>query len=225
MFVDADMILSPNLVADCVEFSLRNNSIGLHIEEIVLGTKQLARIRRFERTFYSGTVVDGVRFFPIAAFTSIGGFDTEMPPGPEDWDLDKRLKQLGKLSMLPVDSSSNVYSSFVLQAKSRGAKISSSFSGILHNESEQSLRRYLEKKIYYSPSMSFYSQKWPNDPDLRKQLGFFYRYFLVFVENKKWRKLLRHPILSLEMIVLRFLVGVNYLFVQLFRKSNKPGIY
>lgn len=225
MFIDADMTLSPNLVADCVEFSIRSNSIGLHIEEVILGTKRLARIRRFERSFYSGTVVDGARFFSIDAFISINGFDTDMPPGPEDWDLDKRLKQLGKISMLPVKSPTDIDPRFVLYAKSRGASINQKFTGILHNESEQSLTRYLEKKTYYSPSMSFYSQKWPEDPDVRKQLGFFYRYFLVFTESGKWRKILRYPILSTQMIILRLLVGINYLSVRLLRRSNKPGIY
>jgi glycosyltransferase involved in cell wall biosynthesis len=225
MFIDADMILSPNLVADCVEFSTRSNSIGLHVEEVILGTKRLARIRRFERSFYSGTVVDGVRFFSLDAFKSINGFDTDMPPGPEDWDLDKRLKQLGKISMLPVESPTDTDPRFVLYAKSRGAQIGPKFSGILHNESEQSLARYLDKKTYYSPSMSFYSQKWPKDSDVRKQLGFFYRYCLVFVESGKWRKIPRYPMLFIQMMILRLLVGVNYLSVRLLRRSDKPGIY
>ncbi len=44
-----------------------------------------------------------------------------------------------------------------------------------------------------------------------KQLGFWYRYFGVFVEDGKGRQLLRYPVLTLGMYILRFLAGLNYL--------------
>ena len=50
-----------------------------------------------------------------------------------------------------------------------------------------------------------------NDPDIKKQLGLLYRYFGVFIEQGKWKKLLRHPILTFGMYFLRFLVGVKYI--------------
>ena len=50
-----------------------------------------------------------------------------------------------------------------------------------------------------------------DNADVKKQLGFYYRFFGVFVEKGKWIKLLLHPILTLEMYFLRFLVGINYL--------------
>ena len=50
-----------------------------------------------------------------------------------------------------------------------------------------------------------------DDKDIKKQFGLTYRYFGVFLENGKWKKLLSHPILTVGMYFLRFLVGVSFL--------------
>lgn len=209
MFIDADMILTPNLIETCVGEFLSNESIALHIEEIVLGKGKLARVRRFERSFYSGTCIDGVRFFKLDDFKKIGGFDAALPPGPEDWDLDKRFKKMGKLTL--VNSGSSVESwpldNFI---QSRGITRPRSLAGIFHNEDEQSLKRYLAKKSYYSGSMDAYQKKWPDDADIRRQLGFFYRFFSVFLENGRWKKIVRNPMRFMGVISLRFLVGLTY---------------
>jgi glycosyltransferase involved in cell wall biosynthesis len=210
MFIDADMILTPNLIETCVNESSLNDAIALHIEEIVLGKGKLARVRRFERSFYSGTCIDGVRFFKLVDFKKIGGFDANLPPGPEDWDLDKRFKQLGKLALVSSGSSLESWplDSFV---GSRGAMRLKTFAGIFHNEAEQSLRRYLEKKSYYSSSMDAYKKKWEGDPEIVKQLGVKYRFLSVFIENGKWKKLIHSPILTLQVLGLRVSVGISYL--------------
>ena len=69
----------------------------------------------------------------------------------------------------------------------------------------------LGKKAYYSKSMAAYQAKWKGHPALRKQFSPFYRFIGVFVENGKWKRLLRHPILAAVMYFERFLVGVTYL--------------
>jgi glycosyltransferase involved in cell wall biosynthesis len=104
MFIDADMILTSNLLESCVEKLMSEDLKALHIEEIVLGRGRLARIRRFERSFYSGTCIDGVRFFRLEDFRSISGFDASLPPGPEDWDLDMRFRKIGKLGLVSAGS-------------------------------------------------------------------------------------------------------------------------
>ena len=63
MFVDADMMLGPYLVEDCVGSMQHSPDIALHIPEIVLGNNYFSKVRRFERRFYDGTVIDGARFF------------------------------------------------------------------------------------------------------------------------------------------------------------------
>lgn len=57
---------------------------------------------------------------------------------------------------------------------------------------------YCRKKAYYTKSMKKYIDKWPNDPCM----NFKYRCWTIFTENGKWRRLLKHPILTLGVVFL-----------------------
>ena len=221
--IDADMILTPNLIESCVNEFSSNEPIALHIEEIVLGKGKLARVRRFERSFYSGTCIDGVRFFKLDDFKKIGGFDATLPPGPEDWDLDKRFKKLGKINLVSLGASVENWplDSFI---QSRGTTRPNSLAGIFHNEDEQSLRRYLGKKSYYSGSMDAYQKKWQNDQDVKKQLGLTYRYVVVFCEGGRWKRIISSPLLFLQVLMLRVAVGIIFT-AQRFAFKPKKTFY
>lgn len=186
LYLDADMILSREVIRECVEKMERGADLaGLYIPEKIVGSGFWGTIRDFERSFYNGTVIDAARFLRKDKFLKAGGFD-ETLYACEDWDLDKRLKALGKLGI----------------AKNP----------LYHNETDFNLRKYLKKKKYYSKNINVYIEKWgKNDPDVKKQFGFYYRFFKVFTENGKWKKLLRHPILASGMYFLRFLVGMKFL--------------
>jgi glycosyltransferase involved in cell wall biosynthesis len=195
MYLDADMILSPDLVKSCVDYIQKENCAALHISEIVLGQSFWSKVRRFERSFYDGTVIDGARFFRKDIFIKVGGFDETMS-GPEDWDIDKKIKQIGQIGLVPAEGEKAV---------------------IFHNEAEFNLKRYLGKKTYYAQSFGSYINKWgKNDPDIKKQLGLWYRYFGVFIEKGKWKKMISHPVLTFGMYFLRVMVGIKYLI-----KNNK----
>ena len=45
---------------------------------------------------------------------------------------------------------------------------------------------------------------------MKKQLGARYRLLGVFIENGKWKKLIRHPLLTIGMYLLKFMVGITY---------------
>ncbi len=186
LYLDADMILDKNVIKECVERVQKNSDIiGLYIPEIIMGESYWCQVRRFERSFYDGTVIDCVRFIKKDVFLKIGGFDEAMS-GPEDWDLDRKIRQIGKVALI----SSPVY----------------------HNESEFSLKKYLGKKGYYIQSFDKYVAKWgSNDAEIRKQLGFYYRFIGVFTENGNWKKLLAHPFLTLGIYILRTNVGIRFL--------------
>ena len=216
MFIDADMILTPTLVEACLKEIQLNGVIALHIDEVVLGRGLLAKVRRFERGFYSGTVIDGARFFSRTDFCKIGGFDESLPPGPEDWDLDMRIRQVGEIRLLPNDSE-HFFWSMTQFVESRGVKSAQKFKGVYHNEDEQSLVKYLKKKIYYASSMEAYIKKWPRKKEIvRKQLGLKYRAILVFTENGKYKRVLRNPLLFALTLSLKGLVACVY-FVVLVR--------
>ncbi|MCX6705277.1 MAG: hypothetical protein NT162_02980 [Candidatus Woesebacteria bacterium] len=66
-----------------------------------------------------------------------------------------------------------------------------------------------------------YIQTWGKDDlDIKKQLGFDYRFFGVFLEKSKWKILLEHPFLSFGMVFLRILVGFNYFFININEKAG-----
>lgn len=186
IYLDADMAMSPEVIAECVRTMESDPAlVALHIPEIVTGDRFFSRVRRFERSFYDGTVIDGARFFRREAFMKVGGFDESLT-GPEDWDLDKKLKAIGKVALIKAP--------------------------IYHNEAEFELGKYLTKKGYYAQKFDDYIAKWgAQDPDIRRQFGLEYRYFGVFLEDGKWKRLLAHPCLAAGMYFLRGLVGVKFL--------------
>lgn len=214
MFLDADMILSPDVIERCVRrMESEESLVGIYISEVVLGNSYFSKIRRFERSFYDGTVVDGARFIKKSVFEKIGGFDEDLYAA-EDWDLDKRLKKLGNLEILenkePVDLRTWEFKDFILE---KGVNPSDFGSVIYHNESEFNLKKYISKKKYYSKNFNKYLDKWDReDLDIKKQFGFWYRFFGVFIENGKWRKLVSNLHLVFGMYFLRFLVGLSFIF-------------
>ena len=186
LYLDADMRLSSGLLEDCVNRCEEDSEIsGIYIPEIIVGEGFWIKVRKFERRFYDGTVIDAVRFVPKTAFKKVDGFDLRFT-GPEDWDFDKKIRGLGKT---------------VLSA-----------SYLEHDEGKFDFKHYLDKKSYYSKGFDIYTEKWgKDDPDICKQLSLRYRFVGVFVEQGKYLRLLRHPILTLGMYFLRFLVGMLYL--------------
>jgi hypothetical protein len=66
MYIDADMILTPTLLEECVDAMQTSSAVALYIPEIVLGNSLFAKVRRFERTFYTGTSIDACRFFRMS---------------------------------------------------------------------------------------------------------------------------------------------------------------
>ena len=186
LYLDADMILHPEVTSECVELAGKNPEIiGLYIPEIIAGNSFWSKVRRFERSFYNATAIDCVRFIKKEKFLEVGGFDESMT-GPEDWDFDKKIRNIGKVALTK--------------------------NPIYHNEAEFNLAKYLNKKAYYAKSFDKYIEKWgEDDGDIKKQFGFYYRFIKVFVENGKWKKFIRHPILALGMYFLRIMVGLKFL--------------
>lgn len=215
MYVDADMILSPTLIEDCV-YKMENDQglVALHIPEIVLGNSFWSKVRRFERRFYDGTVIDCVRFIKKDVFIKVGGFDLSMT-GPEDWDLDKKIRKLGKVKVLtrePMDIDILRNWSLYNFIKEKGISPENYGSVIYHNEAEFNLKKYLQKKAYYASSFDTYIKKWgKDDPDIKKQFGWIYRYIIVFVANGNWKRIIKHPILTIGVYFLKSLVGFVYI--------------
>lgn len=194
LYLDSDMMLSRSVIKESVEKCEREGCIALYIPERIIGEGFWVKVRDFERSFYNATLIDCVRFIRKDNFLEIGGFDEGLT-GPEDWDFDRRIKGAGKTGIINAP--------------------------IYHNEGKFNLRRYINKKIYYARSFDAYIRKWgKNDPIVRKQLGFFYRYIEVFLNNGKWRRFVRHPLLAVGVYVIRIMLGTAYL-KKLYAKNKK----
>lgn len=184
IYLDADMILSPTVIEECVSKCERNNVDALYVPERIVGDSFWIKVRDFERSFYNGTVIDAVRFVRKDLFCQVGGFD-ETLIGPEDWDFDKRLRKVGKTEII--------------------------LSRLYHNEGSFNIERYLRKKQHYALGIKKYIAKWGlNDLDIKKQTGVSYRLIGIFVEEGKFKNLLYHPVLALAMYYLRFRVAFSY---------------
>jgi len=193
-FPDADMTFEKKLMKEAVGLIIKNKLDALYIPETVVGKGMFKKIRNFERSFYNETCIDAVRITTKKIFLKINGFDEKnINFGPDDWDFTKKIRIITN------------------EIGITGLKIN-------HHEEDITLGKYLSKKKKYVDTFAGYIKKWgKNDADIIKQLGLRYRYFVVFTEKGKWKKLLKHPVLTIGMFCLKFLVGFNYLFKKKFR--------
>ncbi|MDO8748139.1 MAG: glycosyltransferase [Candidatus Omnitrophota bacterium] len=186
LYLDSDMVLSPDVIKECVDKCESGNYIALYIPERIVGEGFWIKVRDFERGFYNATCIDAVRFVRKGKFQEIGGFD-EALTGPEDWDFDRRISSAGETAVIN--------------------------SCLYHNEDNFDLKKYMEKKLYYTRDFERYARKWgKQDRIIKRQMGMGYRYFGVFMEKGKSRRLFSRPLLALAMYFLRLSVGLAYVF-------------
>lgn len=185
-FPDADMTFDKNLMVDAIE-KLKNFD-ALYVPEKICGKGFFGKIRNFERSFYDGTCIDGVRFVKKEVFNKVGGFDEKnIMFGPDDWDFTKTLKR-------------------------NGFRIGITEKHLFHHEEWMTWKIYLNKKSKYVNTFEGYIAKWgKNDPDVKRQLGLYYRFIGVFAENGKWKKMIFNPTLACGVFALRFFVGAIFI--------------
>lgn len=187
-FPDADMTFASLLLKEAAEKISREKCDALYIPEVVCGKGYFGMIRNFERSFYNETCVDGVRIIRKDLFLKIGGFDVDnVVFGYDDWDITKTLIK-------------------------SGARVDITKTCLFHHEEWLDIKTYLRKKSKYAIDTGDYIKKWGEyEKDVKKQFGLYYRFFGVFMEKGKWKKIITHPFLSSGMYFLRLLVGVQYL--------------
>ena len=185
IYLDADMMLSPTLIEECVKKCQQDKIDALYVPERIVGDGFWIKVRDFERSFYTGTVIDAVRFIQRDVFLRVKGFD-ETLVGPEDWDFDRKIREIGRTGIADMP--------------------------LYHNEGRFNMKRYLKKKGYYTDGIQKYVKKWGSeDSETVKQVGFRYRLIDVFVENGKWKNLIKHPLLTVAMYFLRLRVAISYM--------------
>ena len=224
-YFDADMILSPNLLLSAkLSFEKYDDAtVALHVPEIILGNNFWSRVRRLERSFYNNTLIDAARLIKKQALHKVNGFDEKnfVTPSAEDWDLDKRLKRIGKIRpLINIDTKKKQWNLSLYKIINRNLENAyKRSSGFFHDERNFSIKWYLKKKIYYSKSIEKYKNKWgKNDKDIQRQLGIKYRYFDVFFRLKNLNKIILNPIKFLSIYFLIITIGFMYLKKNILKK-------
>lgn len=122
--VDADMILPPGLIGECVDLVHNHVADAVIVPERSFGTGYWASIKAFERSFYSGDdMVEAPRFIRSDVWRKLGGLDLSVG-GNDDWDFHIRLRTNGYR---------------VVRARQE----------VLHNEGRLSLIRLARKRYIY----------------------------------------------------------------------------
>lgn len=139
LFLDADMELTPNVVASCVQTI--ENHLAIIIPEKSIGIYYWERVKVLERDCYIGDPdMELPRFYRKDTFMTVNGFDEEIT-GPEIEDLYNRAIQHGTVGRVNEH--------------------------ILHYEQVSKLWDIIKKKYYYCKSLHYYLHK--GHPMARRQ--------------------------------------------------------
>jgi glycosyltransferase involved in cell wall biosynthesis len=102
LYLDDDQFISKRMIEECV--GLMKDYDAVYIPEIIVTNNWFGHLRNWERRFYTGTVVDCVRFFKKEGCPM---FDETMS-GPEDADFDHRVPGRKTICANPLYHNDNV---------------------------------------------------------------------------------------------------------------------
>ncbi|MFZ0130230.1 MAG: glycosyltransferase [Candidatus Dormiibacterota bacterium] len=133
LFVDADMVLDPGVVAEGISLLHSSGLPAVMIPEETIGVGFWTACRALERGCYTGDdTIEAARLYTRSAFVAAGGFDTDLNGG-EDWDLSRRVAQRRRLP------------------RTRAM--------IHHDEGRTRLRAVYTKRRYYAPGYLAFVRK------------------------------------------------------------------
>lgn len=177
-FIDSDMILQPTVISECVCIcSCDCMVVGVIIPERSIGPGFWVRVRDFERSLYTGSKIESARFFRKSFVVQAGGFDEDII-FYEESTLHQKLEMRG----------------LILNKRTKSV--------ILHDEEGFDLAKWLRKKNYYSANAALYSSRYPKYAEIQTKI---YHRIRIFISNCNWKKLIRHPMLSIGLILLKAL--------------------
>lgn len=182
LFLDADMELTKNVISECIK-SVRNDpKIGaVVILEESKAESFWEKVKAFERSFYN-LREDKITY--AARFFPKKVFKQiqgydETLTGPEDWDLTDDIVHMGY-------------------------KIGIVKSPIYHHEKISSVFTLARKKFYYGLRSYKYLSK-QRLPIISPKTV----YFLRPVFYKNWKKIVKHPVLSLGLFIMLFIEQIG----------------
>ena len=194
LFIDADMEMSGNVIAKCIEISQdKVTDPVIAISEQSVGTNFWGKAFALEKNCYkNATWLHAARFFPRKAFLKLGGYDEHLFAG-EDWDITQRFRLQG----FPL---------FIAK-----------HSFLLHHERNENLLKLLKKEHYYIQNIDRYATKHPYP--FSYQGSFLYRGFIWI---RSWNELIRHPLLTFAFLWYKLMVWLMWMWHK--RKPKKGKI-
>lgn len=134
-YLDSDMLLSKSIISEAVQLSQKFDA--LIIPEDSFGVGIWAAAKQLERRCYWGdSSIEAARFFRKTVWKSLGGLDTSLGGGGDDWDLQRRL----------IDE---------------GYKVGRTQAIVKHNEGALSLKKLIKKRFMYGRDSIKYLVKKP----------------------------------------------------------------
>lgn len=95
-FIDSDMVLEPTVAEEALAM-ISGGFAAAVVPEYTSGTGYWTSVRAYERSMYlENKNVEAARFFSRPILEQLGGFNEELTGG-EDWDLEIRAEQFGKI--------------------------------------------------------------------------------------------------------------------------------
>jgi glycosyltransferase involved in cell wall biosynthesis len=175
LMVDSDMELNRKVVKACSDELLGDPAVrSVIIPEESFGVGFWSQCKQLERSFYIGVPwIEAARFFSKVAYEAVGGYNETLVSG-EDWDLSKRIEEIGKITRI--------------------------CEVIRHNEGRVSLWKAVKKKYYYARHAKAYLARNPEKSKLFSQVGPIQRYKLFLSAPSK---LFARPFLGMAMLVMK----------------------
>ncbi|MEM3442974.1 MAG: glycosyltransferase [Candidatus Bathyarchaeia archaeon] len=136
LFVDSDMELTSNAIAECVALCVFGKADAVIIPEEASGEGFLVECRKLEKRMRLKEFFgEAPRFFKSKVFQFVGGYDENLVTG-EDFELAQRVRAAGFL-------------------------IGRCRASITHHEENLSLKKVVSKVYYYGKKLPIYIQKEP----------------------------------------------------------------
>jgi hypothetical protein len=170
------MELTRNAISKCAQLARETPSIGgVVVPERSIGQSFWVRVRDFEKSFYSGSIIESARFFPAKLAKEVGGFE-EGVVFFEESTLPCKIQKKGHCLFLRTTPM------------------------VLHHEEDFSLITWLRKKFYYGKTIHLYRERYGDS--LRVQISIRFRLGL-FMNDR--RRFFSRPKLALGIILLKSL--------------------
>lgn len=136
LWIDADMVLRPDVVADAVAVAQDTGAVGVFVPEVSFGPGFWTACRALERRCYVGEeLIEAPRLVRRDFFERAGGFVADVA-GQEDADLRMRLLK-------------------------EGARLAHASAVIEHDEGRLTFRSVMAKRYYYGQSLPAYNRAQP----------------------------------------------------------------